>query len=57
MKRKASWLCGGFGIVCLAMAGCGEPRFAPTPLGDEMMQEMRQAPPVVSGPSQEFSVG
>ncbi len=46
----------GFPIVCLAAAGCREPTAAPTPLSEEMRQEMRLVVPVVGGPSQELSV-
>ncbi len=56
MKAKPRWLYGGFGIVCLAVAGCREPTPEPTVLSEEMTQEMRLAVPVVGGPSQEFSV-
>jgi len=56
MKVKSRWLGGGLGIVCLAVAGCREPSPAPTPLGEEMIREMRLAVPTVGGPSQEFSV-
>jgi hypothetical protein len=56
MNAKSSWLCGGLGIVCLAVAGCHEPSPEPSPLSEQMIREMRLATPTVGGPSEEFSV-
>jgi hypothetical protein len=56
MRAKWNGIVGAILLVCLAGAGC-EPKQEPTPLGEQMQREMRLVPPVVGGPSQEFSVG